>query len=85
MNAADAEVLAVYEDEVVQLQQQVLQEGAERGLPGLMYQLADLQVSRQGEHVYACTIANALLYGSCAASRVEGSILQGWQGVTAAV
>lgn len=40
-----AEVLAVYEDEVVQLQQVVLQQGADRGVPGILYQLADLQVS----------------------------------------
>ncbi|KAF6261046.1 gamma-tubulin complex component protein [Scenedesmus sp. NREL 46B-D3] len=39
-----AEVLAVYEDEVVLLQEQVLQQGAERGLPGLKYQLAELQL-----------------------------------------
>jgi hypothetical protein len=39
-----AEVLAVYEDEVVLLQEQLLQQGAERGLPGLKYQLAELQV-----------------------------------------
>ncbi|KAF8058112.1 GCP4 [Scenedesmus sp. PABB004] len=39
-----AEVLAVYEDEVVALQESALEGGAERGLPGLAYQLADLQM-----------------------------------------
>ncbi|WIA33536.1 hypothetical protein OEZ86_006660 [Tetradesmus obliquus] len=39
-----AEVLAVHEDEVVLLQQQLLQQGAGRGLPGLKYQLAELQM-----------------------------------------
>jgi hypothetical protein len=41
-----SEVLAAYEDEVVLLQEQFLEQGAARGLPGLVYQLADLQVSR---------------------------------------
>lgn len=40
-----AEVLAVYEDEVVRLEQLVQQSGAQRGVPGLIYELADLQVS----------------------------------------
>jgi hypothetical protein len=43
-------VLAVYEDEVVLLQEQLLQQGAERGLPGLKYQLAELQVTQ-----HSCT------------------------------
>lgn len=40
-----AEVLAVYEDEVVRLQLLMRQQGTARGVPGIMYELADLQVT----------------------------------------
>lgn len=39
-----AEVLCLCEDEVVLLQDHLLQHGLDRGLPGITYHLADLQV-----------------------------------------
>jgi hypothetical protein len=59
-----AEVLAVYEDEVVLLQEQLLQQGAERGLPGLKYQLAELQVrqSRQKQHNCSHRVCTAVAH-----------------------
>jgi hypothetical protein len=56
LNTCAAEVLAVYEDEVVLLQEQLLQQGAERGLPGLKYQLAELQV-RQRKEMFTAAVA----------------------------
>jgi hypothetical protein len=46
-----AEVLCLFEDEVVLLQDKLLQNGLDRGLPGISYELADLQVhDREGRH-----------------------------------
>lgn len=53
-----AEILAVYEDEVVRLQLLMRQQGTARGVPGIMYELADLQVWA-GQHVHG------LWQGSC--------------------
>lgn len=42
---AHAEVLCLYEDEVVLLQDRLLQQqGLDKGLPGIAYELADMQV-----------------------------------------
>jgi hypothetical protein len=43
-----AEVLCLYEDEVVLLQDRLLQGGLAKGLPGITYELADLQVGGAG-------------------------------------
>lgn len=43
-----AEVLCLCEDEVVLLQDHLLQHGLDRGLPGITYHLADLQVPTGG-------------------------------------
>jgi hypothetical protein len=42
-------VLCLYEDEVVLLQDRLLQGGLAKGLPGITYELADLQVGGGGQ------------------------------------
>lgn len=50
----------MYEDEVVLLQEQLLQQGAGRGLPGLKYQLAELQVRGSSQRLKRSAVAARL-------------------------
>lgn len=63
-----AEVLCLFEDEVVLLQDKLLQNGLDRGLPGITYELADLQVcDREGRHLkHVAGRAVPLLTHTCA-------------------
>lgn len=51
-----AEVLCLYEDEVVLLQDKLLQQGLDKGLPGIAYELADMQVRPLGA-LHTCASA----------------------------
>jgi hypothetical protein len=60
-------VLCLYEDEVVLLQDRLLQGGLGKGLPGITYELADLQVRGRGvtSSSTSSAAAAAAHYRSC--------------------